>query len=48
MQNLSQLDFGAALRLLRYVKGTTSFGIHFKTSTSPRVVGYTDSDWVDS
>lgn len=31
--------------LLRYVKRTTSFGIHFKTSNSPRVVDYTNYNW---
>ena len=38
MQNPSQLHLGAAKRLLRYMKGATGFRIHFKTSTSPKVV----------
>ena len=44
-QNPSQLHLGAAKMLLRYVNGTIGFGIHSKTFTSQRVVGYTDNDW---
>ena len=44
MQNPSNLYLGAAKRLLKYVKGTTGYGMNFQLSTNPKVVGYTDSD----
>ncbi|XP_013615154.1 PREDICTED: uncharacterized mitochondrial protein AtMg00810-like [Brassica oleracea var. oleracea] len=34
-----------AKRVLRYVKGTSSFGVYFTSVKEPRLVGYTDSDW---
>ena len=33
----------AATRLLRYVRGTLSYGIHYEGTTG--FVGYTDTDW---
>ncbi|XP_057849913.1 secreted RxLR effector protein 161-like [Cryptomeria japonica] len=32
--------------VLRYVKGTFDFGILYSTSHDPRLIGFTDSDWV--
>ena len=32
-------------RILIYVKGTTSFGIHYAAGSSLDIVGYTYSDW---
>ncbi|CAA7014800.1 unnamed protein product [Microthlaspi erraticum] len=34
-----------AKRVLRYVKGTSSFGVLFKSAKIPRLIGYSDSDW---
>ncbi|XP_048626700.1 uncharacterized mitochondrial protein AtMg00810-like [Brassica napus] len=34
-----------AKRVLRYVKGTSNFGVYFTSVKEPRLVGYTDSDW---
>lgn len=38
--------FVAVKRILRYVKGTTNFGIHFTRCTAPTVLSYSDADWV--
>ena len=35
----------AAKRILRYVRGTVQFGIHYSSGVTPCLVGYTDSDW---
>jgi hypothetical protein len=32
-------------RVLRYVKGTTSFGIQLQASSTPAITAYTDADW---
>lgn len=34
-----------AKRVLRYVKGTLTYGIHFKRVEEPELVGFSDSDW---
>lgn len=34
-----------AQRVLRYVKGTLTYGIHFKRVEEPELVGFSDSDW---
>ena len=48
MQNPSQVHFGAAKRVLRYVQGTLKFGILFKPCSYSKLIGYTDSDWAGS
>nr|KYP50175.1 Copia protein [Cajanus cajan] len=48
MQKPSQIHFGAAKRILRYLQGTKEFGIWYKTMTNSSLLGYTDSDWVGS
>jgi hypothetical protein len=45
MQEPHELHWKETKRILRYVKGTTSFGIHYATRSSLDLVGYTDSDW---
>ncbi|KAG8490934.1 hypothetical protein CXB51_014700 [Gossypium anomalum] len=40
----SKHHFGAAKRILRYLKGTSSFGIWYKFSNNPRLYGFSDSD----
>ncbi|KAI3511348.1 hypothetical protein L1887_18499 [Cichorium endivia] len=37
--------FNALKRILRYVQGTLSFGLHMTRPTSLSLVGYTDADW---
>ncbi|XP_052486373.1 uncharacterized mitochondrial protein AtMg00810-like [Gossypium raimondii] len=37
-----------AKRVLRYIKGTLSFGIMFSKVDSMKLLGYADSDWVGS
>ena len=34
-----------AKRILRYVKGTSSYGIQYSKTQSDELVGYSDSDW---
>ena len=35
----------AVKRILRYVGGTTSLGLHYSFDTNTNLVGYSDSDW---
>ncbi|XP_039688778.1 secreted RxLR effector protein 161-like [Medicago truncatula] len=35
----------AAKRILRYVKGTSNYGIQYSKNPSGELVGYSDSDW---
>ncbi|KAL0455831.1 UNVERIFIED_CONTAM: Retrovirus-related Pol polyprotein from transposon RE2 [Sesamum latifolium] len=48
MQSLSQVHYGAAKRILRYLQGTKDFGIWYKSTNDAMLVGYTDSDWAGS
>ncbi|KAI5325708.1 hypothetical protein L3X38_034782 [Prunus dulcis] len=41
MQNRSQIHYGAAKRILRYLQGTIDYGIQYKPTTDPRLFGYT-------
>ncbi|KAL5772614.1 hypothetical protein ACOSP7_012221 [Xanthoceras sorbifolium] len=45
MQDPSLIHFGAAKRVLRYLRGTIDYGITFKTVENSRLIGYYDSDW---
>lgn len=45
MQNPLQPHYLAALRLLRYLKGTPGKGILFPSTGSLHLTGYCDSDW---
>ena len=46
MQNPRESHWKAAKRILRYVRGTVQFGIHYSAKETPLLVGFTDSDWV--
>ncbi|XP_042974667.1 uncharacterized mitochondrial protein AtMg00810-like [Carya illinoinensis] len=45
MQCPSQIHFGAAKRVLRYIQGTKYFGICYKPSSHSTLTSFTDSDW---
>ncbi|CAJ2645183.1 unnamed protein product [Trifolium pratense] len=42
MHSPSQVHLGAAKRVLRYIKGTTDYGLHFLKNESGDLQGYTD------
>ncbi|KAF5468920.1 hypothetical protein F2P56_013028 [Juglans regia] len=48
MQCPSQIHFGAAKRVLRYIQGTKDFGIWYKPSSHSTLTGFTNSDWAGS
>ena len=45
MQNPSQRHFGAAKRVLRYIKGTIDMGIWYIRVENGALIGFIDSDW---
>ncbi|XP_024177774.1 uncharacterized protein LOC112183641 [Rosa chinensis] len=45
MQEPSQIHYGAAKRVLRYLQDTLDYGILYKAAEKSTLVGYTDSDW---
>jgi len=45
MQEPHELHWKATKRILRYVKGTPSFGIFYAADCPLSLIGYTDSDW---
>ncbi|XVF02491.1 hypothetical protein REPUB_Repub04eG0179700 [Reevesia pubescens] len=48
MSNTSHIHLGAAKRVLKHVKGKTSYGIIFKASFEFKLLSYGDNDWVRS
>ena len=48
MQEPSQVHFGAAKRVLRYLQGTMDYGIMYKFDENLNLIGYSDSDWAGS
>ncbi|KAG8502467.1 hypothetical protein CXB51_000379 [Gossypium anomalum] len=40
--------FKPAKRVLRYIKGTLSYGLKFSRNEDLKLIGYTDSDWAGS
>ena len=44
MQKSSQLHFAATKRVLRYLRETLEFDIHFEKSNLPKLIGFIDSD----
>jgi hypothetical protein len=47
MQTPHESHWKEAKRILRYVRGTVQFGIHYSSGWTPLLVGFTDSDWAD-
>jgi hypothetical protein len=45
MQEPHELHWKYAKCILRYVKGTITFGIHYATKSKLDLIGFTDSDW---
>ncbi|XP_027186900.1 secreted RxLR effector protein 161-like [Cicer arietinum] len=45
MRSRTKTHFATSKRVLRYVKGTTQFGIWYKPSENGSLIGYVDSDW---
>eukprot|EP00253_Pinus_taeda_P026375 PITA_26375 len=45
MQIPPESHWKVAKRILRYVRVTVQFGIHYSAEPSPLLVGFTDSDW---
>jgi len=48
MHGASELHLRAAKRILRYVKGTVSYGVKFEKCQSFKLYGFSDSDWAGS
>eukprot|EP00253_Pinus_taeda_P033639 PITA_33639 len=44
MQEQHELHWNAAKRILRYVQGTITFGIHYAAGTALNLLGFTNSD----
>eukprot|EP00253_Pinus_taeda_P003503 PITA_03503 len=45
MQEPHELHRNAAKRILQYVQGTITFGIHYAAGTALNILGFTDFDW---
>ncbi|XP_049371095.1 secreted RxLR effector protein 161-like [Solanum verrucosum] len=45
MQEPSQVQFGAAKRVLHYLQGTMDYGIMYKFGGNLNLIGYSDSGW---
>ncbi|XP_017420305.1 secreted RxLR effector protein 161-like [Vigna angularis] len=45
MHCASELHLKVAKRVIRYVKGTSGFGVKFTRSKEFKLVGFSDSDW---
>ncbi|XP_068336581.1 secreted RxLR effector protein 161-like [Pyrus communis] len=46
MEHPTETHLMAAKRILRYVKGTTGFGVFYKKGEDEELISYTDSDYV--
>jgi hypothetical protein len=46
MQELHELHWKPAKRILRYIEGTITFGIDYETYSTLDLIGFTDSDFV--
>jgi hypothetical protein len=47
MQTPHESHWKEAKRILRYVRGTVQFEIHYSSGGTPLLVRFTDSDWAD-
>ena len=45
MQTPHESHWKVAKTILRYIRGTIQFGIHYGIGGKPLLVGFTDSDW---
>ncbi|XP_039036736.1 secreted RxLR effector protein 161-like [Hibiscus syriacus] len=45
MHSPSEVHYRATKRVLRFVKGTTDFGVLYARNADIKLVGFTDSDW---
>ena len=45
MEAPTTTHFKTAKRILRYIKGTTNYGLFYSSSNNYEIVGYSDSDW---
>lgn len=43
--NAHEFHWNGLKRILRYLRGTTDFGLFFKKTMKDAFVGYADSDW---
>ena len=48
MHCASEVHFQAAKRIVRYIKGTTNYGIKYSYCQNFKLHGYSDSDWAGS
>jgi hypothetical protein len=47
MKKIHESHWKVAKRILRYVRGTFQFGIHYISGGTPLLVGFIDSDWAN-
>lgn len=45
MEALTISHFKAAKKIIQYIKGTTTFGLHYYPSNHYEIVGYSESEW---
>ncbi|XP_068498147.1 uncharacterized mitochondrial protein AtMg00810-like [Phaseolus vulgaris] len=45
MESPRQVHLQAVKRILRYIKGTTTFGLFYSSFKKIEIVGYSDNDW---
>ena len=45
MQQPHDIHWKVAKRILQYIQGTKTYGIHYVADSELELVGYTDSDW---
>ncbi|XP_038981708.1 secreted RxLR effector protein 161-like [Phoenix dactylifera] len=48
MESPRRIHWEVAKRILRYVRGTIDYGIHYARVSNSSLVGYSDSDWSGS
>ncbi|PKA47257.1 putative mitochondrial protein [Apostasia shenzhenica] len=48
MHKPTKQHLGAAKRILRYIKGTSNYGIWYSQTTNIKLFGFCDSDWAGS